>query len=329
MHMPTKTRRRLLGLAKFLAVILSSFAIGLGLFVVVSSRSDQIETKAAKAERTPVPSPSSDARSPAAAKSPVSTLRVVDMNTDFGVGPKKFRAELDAANKRKPDVIFLQETQWRDRILPGWARSNGYGVDWRADDAHQESVVLYAKDRFIDPKTSYRLGTGKTKRENGETLGARYIQTVQVTDAKSGQRLALISTHAYPEVWDWNDDKPRRDTEILKAFYGHIKRIRKQADTDTQDGYLTILGADLNSPFGKERDFNGFMTDVFDDTLVSNHTVLGKMATHTDANNANPRTIDYVYITPSTQMRFITETTEEIHSGHNMLIIDMTLTSHG
>lgn len=259
-------------------------------------------------------------------------LRVVNLNTHFRLGDRRFMNMMNKVDAQNPHVIFVQEVQFRDKKIAQWAKKHGYRYLWAKDDARQESTVLWKPGRFKLISTSHRLGSPALKRANGDTIRPRYIATVRLRDKRSGKRLSFSSTHAVPEVMWWPgqekekgaptpfDIKPRAGTKTLRGFKRHIRAIRAQADADRSAGFISVIGADLNAGYEYESRWRGFQTHKLGRLLHSNHEVLGQIPTYRDRHG--DRSIDYVYARRTTALKWRFHQSQNVPSDHHMITVD-------
>jgi endonuclease/exonuclease/phosphatase (EEP) superfamily protein YafD len=266
-------------------------------------------------------------------------LRVVDLNTRFDLGGDAFKTELAAAKNQNPDVILLQETQWRDSIIKTWASNNGYRLFYGDSDAKQESVVLLKKNGRWDVKSvGYRLGAGATQRASGATMGARYIQTVRVVDNWSGRRMAFSSLHTHPEVQWWpsqaNDPgapnpfqvQPRYGTQTLNAYYGYMSALHDQFVANRSAGFPNSIAAgDFNAGVEYERNWSGFQSQRLNDVASSNHQALGQIPTFVEDSTGQNRSIDYVYKANTSVVSFVRQYPVNVASDHHMIVVDFSV----
>lgn len=262
-------------------------------------------------------------------------LRVVTFNTDFAVGRRRWIGEMNTAANLRPDVLFVQEVQWRDRLIRRWARHRHYRLWYGRNDEHQESdVLIRAGARFAVRSVGYRLGSGAVRRANGETIHARYIQTVRVRDNRSGRRFALSTTHVVPEVMWWPVQvrvagapdpfqvEPRYGAPTLSAARTDYARIRSQMRSGMDAGYVPIFGGDFNAGAQYEGRWNGFMADEFGGFMTSNHQALGRVDTETDETTGEQRSIDYVWARTGWPLRFRREAVRRVASDHRIVVVD-------
>ncbi|GAB4005224.1 endonuclease/exonuclease/phosphatase family protein [Nocardioides ultimimeridianus] len=272
----------------------------------------------------------------------VANLRVVTFNTDFAVSRRRWVAEMDRAAGFAPDVLLVQEVQWRDRLIRRWARREHYRLWYGRNDEHQESDVLLRSGRRFDVRSvRYRLGSGAVTRANGDRIHARYIQTVRVRDRRSGRRLAFSTTHVVPEVMWWPREggylgapdpfriQPRYGTATLSAARAHYERVRRQLRADLGAGYLPVVGGDFNAGAQYEPLWSGFMTEAFGGFMTSNHEALGRVTTEEDPVTGDRRSIDYVWAPTGPVVRFRDEHVRSAASDHDIIVVDLSVEHAG
>ncbi|GAB3851852.1 hypothetical protein GCM10028801_02020 [Nocardioides maradonensis] len=269
-------------------------------------------------------------------------LRVISFNTDFAVSRRQWVAEMDRAARLAPDVLLVQEVQWRDRVIRRWARREHYRLWYGRNDEHQESDVLLRSGRRFDVRgVRYRLGSGAVTRADGERIHARYIQTVRVRDRRSGRRFAFSTTHVVPEVMWWPREgsyrgapdpfriQPRYGTPTLDAAEAHYARVRRQALSDAAAGYLPVVGGDFNAGAQYEPAWRGFMSDELGGFMTSNHAALGRVGTEDDPVTGDRRSIDYVWAPTGDVVRFRDEQVVPAASDHDILVVDLSVARAG
>lgn len=263
-----------------------------------------------------------DDTAPAGVAGPSVSLRIANLNTDFALGRAAYLAQLRMLKAERPQVIFLQETAERTRLLRSWAKRNGYRVylpggirkPWK-----NASVVLWRNNgRFKVLGYEARLGSHPLTRPGGGHIGARYLATVRVWDRLSRQALALTSTHATPNAWRKvrGVNQPWFGTETYAGFQRHMRATKNLVAANGKR--LTILAGDFNSPARFEAEWRGFQTHRFGDALRSNHEAFGIEQTYDTGGS-----LDYVYVNRSRRIGFARQRFIDTYSDHRAMVMDL------
>lgn len=281
-------RRPLRPLALLLAAVLS-----VGTLAAVGSSSSG----------APAPTATQRTLPPTAAGS----VRMTTANLLSGQPLGKFRKDVAAVMASAPDFVTYNEVPYRPDVE---LAPPGYAI-WRTPGKYQgANPVVWRTDRW----TAIAQGTsnitnkwGKTKKQSVH-WGVRYANwvTLQGTD---GRVVSVIATHFAPK-------SPITEGLVPVA----VNNLGNLVDSLRTSGPV-LIGGDFNFHYANPQEYpRALLTER---NLTPAYDVLGRYLPTGDHYGA---TIDYVFVSDTTQVAVSNLYTTELKSDHDAVTVDMSLT---
>jgi endonuclease/exonuclease/phosphatase (EEP) superfamily protein YafD len=248
-------------------------------------------------------------------------LHIATLNVHGELSIARAYEDISDLAATEADVIGLQEMGGRARR--DYVREHLVDCADCVWDAHmpiggpEASVpVLYRSDRFeLEAEGSRKVSDATYVGPEGagpSTLKAKYINWVVLRQLSTGQRVAVLNSHAVPTVQAKDGGPNYKLPERLELYRQHMTGLQKLITEIAADGALVFATGDFNVNYRKDKTVRAKMFPYVRmgrvDTRASYfHLGEPRTGTHVLPNGFDKRLIDYVFnrtddaVTPAEQ----------------------------
>ena len=267
----------------------------------------------ARATTSPTPNPTTSATpttspSPTATvdPEPVTSIEVVQANIKSGTEFGKFTSDLRKVFKTCPDFVTYNEVPMRQ---PQYLAPPGYAL-WRTPGQYMGATpVVWRTDRWTAEARGTTMISNKQGYGRGQHVmwGVRYANWVTLRSYDGKQTVSLVSVHIAP--------KSARTTALLGPS---IERLGALVGQLSSSGPV-LVGGDFNRHY-KSSEYPRALLSSFGMNAV--YDLSGRYAPTGDHFGA---TIDYVMVRPAAVFSVLSQTTRELYSDHDALVVNLSL----
>lgn len=257
---------------------------------------------------TPTGTASSTAEptTPPADPAPVTSVEIVQANIKSGTEQTKFRADLRKVFKTCPDFVTFNEVPFRQ---PQYLAPTGYAI-WRTPGQYMGATpVVWRTDRWVAEARGTTMISNLEGYGRGQRVmwGVRYANWVTLRSVDGKQTVSLVSVHIAP--------KSERTTKLLVPSINRLGALVGQLSSSGP----VLVGGDFNRHY-KSREYPRALLQQHGMNAV--YDLSGRYEPTGDHFGA---TIDYVMVRPASVFRVLAQTTRELHSDHDALVVRLSL----
>lgn len=262
----------------------------------------------ARATTSPTASPTSPTTSatPTVDPEPVTSVEVVQANIKSGTEFGKFTSDLRKVFKTCPDFVTYNEVPMRQ---PQYLAPPGYAI-WRTPGQYMGATpVVWRTDRWTAEARGTTMISNKQGYGRGQHVmwGVRYANWVTLRSYDGRQTVSLVSVHIAP--------KSARTTQLLGPS---IERLGALVGQLSASGPV-LVGGDFNRHY-RSSEYPRALLSSFGMNAV--YDLSGRYAPTGDHFGA---TIDYVMVRPASVFTVLSQTTRELYSDHDALVVELSL----
>lgn len=256
---------------------------------------------------SPTSSPTgSPTATPTVDPEPVTSVEVVQANIKSGTPFGQFTSDLRKVFKTCPDFVTYNEVPMRQ---PQYLAPPGYAI-WRTPGQYMGATpVVWRTDRWTAEARGTTMISNKQGYGRGQHVmwGVRYANWVTLRSYDGRQTVSLVSVHIAP--------KSARTTKLLGPS---IERLGALVGQLSASGPV-LVGGDFNRHY-KSSEYPRALLSSFGMNAV--YDLSGRYAPTGDHFGA---TIDYVMVRPAAVFTVLSQTTRELHSDHDALVVELSL----
>ena len=250
---------------------------------------------------SPTASPTTPTTPPADPE-PVTSVEVVQANIKSGTELSKFRADLRKVFKTCPDFVTYNEVPMRQ---PQYLAPAGYAI-WRTPGQYTGATpVVWRTDRWTAEARGTTMISNLQGYGRGQRVmwGVRYANWVTLRSVDGQQTVSLVSVHIAP--------KSERTTKLLGPSINRLGALVGQLSSSGP----VLVGGDFNRHY-KSREYPRALLQQHGMNAV--YDLSGRYAPTGDHFGA---TIDYVMVRPAAVFSVLAQTTRELNSDHDALVV--------
>ncbi|GAB2637465.1 hypothetical protein GCM10027270_27890 [Nocardioides ginkgobilobae] len=254
---------------------------------------------------SPTASPTTPTTPPADPE-PVTSVEVVQANIKSGTELSKFRADLRKVFKTCPDFVTYNEVPMRQ---PQYLAPAGYAI-WRTPGQYTGATpVVWRTDRWTAEARGTTMISNLQGYGRGQHVmwGVRYANWVTLRSVDGQQTVSLVSVHIAP--------KSERTTKLLGPSINRLGALVGQLSSSGP----VLVGGDFNRHY-KSREYPRALLQQHGMNAV--YDLSGRYAPTGDHFGA---TIDYVMVRPAAVFSVLAQTTRELNSDHDALVVELAL----
>lgn len=237
---------------------------------------------------------------------PVTSVEVVQANIKSGTPFGQFSSDLRKVFKTCPDFVTFNEVPMRQ---PQYLAPAGYAI-WRTPGQYTGATpVVWRTDRWTAEARGTTMISNKQGYGRGQHVmwGVRYANWVTLRSNDGRQTVSLVAVHIAP--------KSARTTGLLGPS---IERLGSLVGQLSASGPV-LVGGDFNRHYKSSEYPRALLTEA---GLNAVYDLSGHYAPTGDHHGA---TIDYVMVRPAAVFSVLSQTTRELYSDHDALVVDLTL----
>ena len=237
---------------------------------------------------------------------PVTSVEVVQANIKSGTELSKFRDDLRKVFKTCPDFVTFNEVPFRQ---PQYLAPAGYAI-WRTPGQYMGATpVVWRTDRWTAEARGTTMISNLQGYGRGQHVmwGVRYANWVTLRSVDGRQTVSLVSVHIAP--------KSERTTKLLAPS---IQRLGALVGQLSSSGPV-LVGGDFNRHY-KSREYPRALLQQHGMNAV--YDLSGRYAPTGDHFGA---TIDYVMVRPAAVFSVLSQTTRELNSDHDAVVVELSL----
>jgi len=235
---------------------------------------------------------------------PADQVQIVHANIKSGMPIEKFYKDLRKVYKDCPDFVTLNEVPRRQdqNLAP-----EGYDLFRTPGQYEGETPVLWRTDKWSPVARGTTMISNKQGYGAGQSVmwGVRYANWVTLRSLDGAQTISVVSIHIAP--------KSSRTTKLLGPS---IRRLGELASALSASGPV-LVGGDFNRHYTSSEYPRAGLEEH---GLNAVYDLSGFFEPTGDHRGA---TIDYVMLRPMAQFEVRRQTTRELKSDHDALVVDL------
>lgn len=258
---------------------------------------------------TPTPTPTTSptpSPTPTVDPGPVTSVEVVQANIKSGTPFDKFSADLRKVFKTCPDFVTYNEVPMRQ---PQYLAPPGYAI-WRTPGQYMGATpVVWRTDRWSAEARGTTMISDLEGYGRGQHVmwGVRYANWVTLRSYDGNQTVSVVSIHVAP--------KSARTTKLIGPSMVRLGALVGQLSASGP----VLVGGDFNRHYTSSEYPRALLDDA---GLNAVYDLSGRWAPTGDHFG---NTIDYVMVRPAAVFSVLGQTTRELYSDHDALVVDLSL----